>query len=238
MPPKPPPRTKERPSITPDFEPELPRQGNFEGTMDADPIPDDTTARIAPRIGISSSSVSTPGPVASPFVRGAGTQTKPASLPPPLNRQPGNDDRVRIHVKRVGPIKVALPAYQTALAAGMDLVAAIDGPLTIAPLARVLVPTGIAIALPPGFEAQIRPRSGLAWSRGLTILNSPGTVDADYRGEIKVLLVNLGQDEAEVLPGERIAQMVVARHSRAEMILVEALEETARGSGGYGSTGV
>lgn len=206
--------------------------------MDADPIPDDTTARIAPRIGVSSSSVSTPHPVVSPFMRGAGTQTKPASLPPPLNRHPANDDRVRIHVKRVGPIKVALPAYQTAMAAGMDLVAAIDGPLTIAPLARVLVPTGIAIALPPGYEAQVRPRSGLAWSRGLTILNSPGTVDADYRGEIKVLLVNLGQDEAEVLPGERIAQMVVARHSRAELILVEALEETARGSGGYGSTGV
>ncbi|MGZ3417505.1 MAG: dUTP diphosphatase [Polyangiales bacterium] len=159
-------------------------------------------------------------------------------MPPPLNRQVGNEDRVRIHVKRVGQIKVALPAYQTALAAGMDLVAAIDGPLTIAPLARVLVPTGIAIALPPGYEAQIRPRSGLAWSRGLTILNSPGTVDADYRGEIKVLLVNLGQDEAEVLPGERIAQMVIARHSRGEMILVEALDDTARGSGGYGSTGV
>jgi dUTP pyrophosphatase len=119
----------------------------------------------------------------------------------------------------------------------MDLVAAIDGPLTIAPLARVLVPTGIAIALPAGFEGQVRPRSGLAWSRGLTILNSPGTIDADYRGEIKVLLVNLGSDAADVLPGERIAQLVIARHARAELKLVEALDETKRGAGGYGSTG-
>jgi dUTP pyrophosphatase len=134
-------------------------------------------------------------------------------------------------------LTLPLPAYQTPLAAGMDLVAAIDGPLTIAPLARVLVPTGIAMALPPGFEAQVRPRSGLAWSRGLTILNSPGTIDADYRGEIKVLLVNLGTDSADVMPGERIAQLVVARHAHAELRVVEALDDTPRGSGGYGSTG-
>jgi dUTP pyrophosphatase len=232
MPPKPPKRTR---SITPDFEERADRE-DLDCTIDADPIPDDTTARIAPRLG--TGGLSTPLPMPSPFGKGAGTQTKPASLPPPLNKQQANDDRVRIHVKRVGPIRVALPAYQTALAAGMDLVAAIDGPLTIAPLARVLVPTGIAIALPPGYEAQVRPRSGLAWSRGLTILNTPGTVDADYRGEIKVLLVNLGPDEAEVLPQERIAQMVIARHARAELVLVEALDDTARGSGGYGSTGI
>lgn len=203
--------------------------------MDADPIPDDTTARIAPRIG---TTTATPAPMPSPFRRGAGTQARPASLPPPLPGTVANDDRVRIAVKRVGPIKVALPEYQTPLAAGMDLVAAIDAPLNIAPLARVLVPTGIAIALPPGYEAQVRPRSGLAWSRGLTILNSPGTVDADYRGEIKVLLVNLGGDDAEVNPGERIAQLVIARHARAELIVVEALDDTQRGGGGYGSTGV
>jgi dUTP pyrophosphatase len=216
------------PSITPDFDAQPPP--DTERTMDVDPIPDDTTARIAPRIG---------GAPIKPFDKGAGTQTRPASIPPPLpNASPANVDVVRVHVKRVGQVKVALPAYQTTLAAGMDLVAAIDGPLTIAPLARVLVPTGIAIALPAGFEAQVRPRSGLAWSRGLTILNSPGTVDADYRGEIKVLLVNLGGDDAEVLPGERIAQMVISRHSRAELVLVDTLDDTARGAGGYGSTGV
>jgi dUTP pyrophosphatase len=144
---------------------------------------------------------------------------------------------VSIRITRVGAIKLPLPAYQTALAAGMDLSAAIEGPLTIAPLARVLVPTGIAIELPPGFEAQVRPRSGLAWSRGLTILNAPGTIDADYRGEIKVLLVNLGSAEVTVDPGERIAQMIIAQHARGVFELVDALEPTARGAGGYGSTG-
>ncbi len=141
-------------------------------------------------------------------------------------------------MRRIGTVRVPLPEYQTDLAAGMDLVAAIEGPLTIAPFARVLVPTGIAMALPPGYEGQVRPRSGLAWSRGLTILNAPGTIDADYRGEIKVLLVNFSSDNAEVLPGERIAQLVVARHERIDLQLVESLDDTHRGSGGYGSTGV
>jgi len=232
-PPKPPPRPTRsapppRPSITPEFEPPRPP---LDETLDADPLPDDTTARIAPKLGTEQ------GGIAAPFRPvGAATPTRP--VPPPLpNASPPNDDRVVVHVRRVGQVRVPLPAYQTALAAGMDLVAAIDGPLTIAPLARVLVPTGIAIALPAGFEAQVRPRSGLAWSRGLTILNAPGTIDADYRGEIKVLLVNLGSDAADVMPGERIAQLVIARHARAELKLVEALDDTARGAGGYGSTG-
>ncbi len=210
--------------------------------MEAEPVGDDTTMRLAPRLGteagLALGRADAPGrrPLVPPR---ASSQARPGSMPPPLpGRSATNDDRVVVNVKRVGPIKVPLPEYQTALAAGMDLVAAIDAPLTIAPLARVLVPTGIAIALPAGYEAQVRPRSGLAWSRGLTILNAPGTVDADYRGEIKVLLVNLGTDAAEVLPGERIAQMVIARHARAELVVVEALDETKRGTGGYGSTGV
>ncbi len=154
-------------------------------------------------------------------------------MPPPQR----GAERVTVPIKRLGHEKYPLPAYQTPLAAGLDLHAAIDGPLTIAPSARVLVPTGIAVALPPGFEGQVRPRSGLAWSRGLTVLNAPGTVDADYRGEIKVLLVNLSTDEAIIEPGERIAQMVVARHARAELVQVDELDDTSRGAGGYGSTG-
>ena len=157
----------------------------------------------------------------------------PAALPP---RAPV--EGVVVSITRVGPDRGnPLPAYQSELAAGMDLHASIDAPLSIAPNARVLVPTGIAIALPPGFEGQVRPRSGLAWSRGITILNAPGTIDADYRGEIKVLLVNLGQAEVQIAPGERIAQLVVARHARAELMVVETLDDTKRGGGGYGSTG-
>lgn len=226
---------REPPPITPDFEGSRPLADE---TMDIDPAPDDTTARIAPKLG-TESGMATPPPASSPLLpRGPSTQARPGSLPPPLpTTSPPNDDRVVVNVRRVGPIRVPLPTYHTPLAAGMDLVAAIEGPLTIAPLARVLVPTGIAIALPPGFEAQVRPRSGLAWSRGLTILNTPGTVDADYRGEIKVLLVNFSTDCADVMPGERIAQLVVSRHARAELRLVEALDDTKRGSGGYGSTG-
>ncbi len=204
--------------------------------MDADPLPDDTTSRIAPRFG-PDTGAATPLARPSPFLRGVGTQTQPEKELEASTTAAPNIDNVVVHVRRVGQVKVALPQYQTPLAAGMDLVAAIDGPLTIAPLARVLVPTGIAIALPPGYEGQVRPRSGLAWSRGLTILNSPGTIDADYRGEIKVLMVNLGSDAADVMPGERIAQLVVSRHSHAELRIVEALDDTARGSGGYGSTG-
>lgn len=200
--------------------------------MDAEPVPDDTTARIAPRMG-TESGLATPGPRMSPFTR----NNHPQPMLEASTVSAPNKDHVVVAVRRVGQVKVPLPAYQTPLAAGMDLTAAIDGPLTIAPLARVLVPTGIAIALPPGFEGQVRPRSGLAWSRGLTILNAPGTIDADYRGEIKVLLVNLGAEAADVMPGERIGQIVISRHAHAELKLVEALDDTARGSGGYGSTG-
>ncbi len=146
-------------------------------------------------------------------------------------------ESVRVALRHLGTDRAQIPAYQTPLAAGMDLVAAIDGPLNIAAGARVLVPTGIAIALPPGFEAQVRPRSGLAWSRGVTVLNAPGTIDADYRGEIKVLLVNLSSEPVTIQPGERIAQMIVARHARAELHVVSALDDTERGGGGYGSTG-
>lgn len=132
-----------------------------------------------------------------------------------------------------------LPSYQTALAAGMDLMAAVpaEAPMTIAPGARALVPTGLAIALPPGIEAQVRARSGLAVRHGLTVLNAPGTIDADYRGEIQVLLVNLGAESVEISRGMRIAQLVVAALARAEFREVASLDETARGSGGFGSTG-
>jgi dUTP pyrophosphatase len=132
-----------------------------------------------------------------------------------------------------------LPSYQSALAAGLDLIAAVptDETLTIAPGARTLVPTGIAIALPAGFEAQVRPRSGLAVKHGLTVLNSPGTIDADYRGEIQVLLVNLGSESVRIARGMRIAQMVIATITRATLIETYSLEKTDRGSKGFGSTG-
>jgi dUTP pyrophosphatase len=132
-----------------------------------------------------------------------------------------------------------LPSYQSALAAGLDLVAAVpaDAPLTLAPGQRALIPTGIAIALPPGAEAQVRPRSGLAVRHGLTVLNAPGTIDADYRGELQVLLVNLGADAVAVARGMRIAQLVVATVARAQLNEVSTLDETPRGSGGFGSTG-
>ena len=130
-----------------------------------------------------------------------------------------------------------LPSYATALSAGMDLRASLDAPITLGPLERALVPTGLFIALPPGFEAQVRPRSGLAAKHGITVLNTPGTIDADYRGEIKVILVNLSNTPFEIVPGERIAQMVVARHERVEWEEADSLDETARGAGGFGSTG-
>jgi dUTP pyrophosphatase len=132
-----------------------------------------------------------------------------------------------------------LPSYQSALAAGMDLMAAVptDAPLTIARGARALVPTGLAIALPPGSEAQVRPRSGLAVRHGLTVLNAPGTIDADYRGEVQVLLVNLGDESVSISRGMRIAQLVIAAVARAELSEVVSLDETARGTGGFGSTG-
>ena len=134
---------------------------------------------------------------------------------------------------------LALPAYETAGSAGMDLRAAVaeDAPVTLAPGARALVPTGLKIALEPGFEAQVRPRSGLALKHGLTCLNTPGTIDSDYRGEVGVILVNLGQEPFVIRRGERIAQMVIARHEQARIAEVDSLDETARGAGGFGSTG-
>lgn len=131
-----------------------------------------------------------------------------------------------------------MPKYATDLSAGMDLEAAIDAPITLQPGERQLIATGLSIALPEGFEAQIRPRSGLAFKNGVTVLNSPGTIDADYRGEVKVILANLGTEAFTVERGMRVAQMVVAAYSRVEWNVVETLDETARGAGGFGSTGV
>ena len=132
-----------------------------------------------------------------------------------------------------------LPAYETAGSAGMDLRAAVpeDQPMTLAPGQRALVPTGLKIALPLGYEAQVRARSGLALKHGITCLNTPGTIDSDYRGEVKVILANLSAEPFEVVRGERIAQLVIARHERADWLEVEALDDTARGAGGFGSTG-
>jgi dUTP pyrophosphatase len=134
---------------------------------------------------------------------------------------------------------LALPSYHSALAAGMDLLAAVpaDTPLVIAPGSRALVPTGIAMALPPGSEGQIRPRSGLAARHGLTVLNAPGTIDGDYRGEVQVLLVNHGNESVEITRGMRIAQLVIAVVARVELCEVTSLDETTRGGGGFGSTG-
>lgn len=131
-----------------------------------------------------------------------------------------------------------MPAYATPQSAGMDLRANIEEPIIIKPLERKLIGTGLHIALPEGYEAQIRPRSGLALKHGLTVLNSPGTVDADYRGEIMVLLINLSDKDFVVNDGERIAQMVIAKHEQGDFIEVEVLDETERGEGGYGHTGV
>ena len=131
-----------------------------------------------------------------------------------------------------------LPQYATEQSAGMDLRANLDAPVTLKPLERRLIPTGLHIALPVGFEAQVRPRSGLALKKGITVLNTPGTIDADYRGEIGVVLINLSQEEFVVNDGERIAQMVIARHEKADFIEVKVLDETERGEGGYGHTGV
>jgi len=130
-----------------------------------------------------------------------------------------------------------LPRYEPAGAAGMDLMAAVSDTLTLAPSERAAVPTGLAVAIPEGYEAQVRPRSGLAFRHGLTILNAPGTIDSDYRGEIKVLLINLGADPVRIERGMRIAQMVLAPVCRASLDLVHTLDETGRGDGGFGSTG-
>ncbi|HRD37996.1 MAG TPA: dUTP diphosphatase [Bacteroidia bacterium] len=140
-------------------------------------------------------------------------------------------------VKVVNQSKHPLPEYATDHSAGMDLRANLDSPIVLKPLERALIPTGLFIELPQGHEAQIRPRSGLAFKNGLTVLNSPGTIDADYRGEVKVLLVNLSNNEFTVNDGERIAQMVIARHETIEWYAVLQLEETKRGAGGFGHTG-
>lgn len=131
----------------------------------------------------------------------------------------------------------ALPAYATVLSAGLDLRANIDAPIVLEPLQRALVPTGLFMALPAGVEAQVRPRSGLAIKHGITVLNSPGTIDADYRGEVCVILVNLSSEPFTINDGERIAQMVVARHEQVEWLPTETLEETERGAGGFGHSG-
>ncbi|MBQ7419174.1 MAG: dUTP diphosphatase [Prevotella sp.] len=143
-----------------------------------------------------------------------------------------------IQIKVVNRGHQQLPAYATPQSAGMDLRANIESPIVLQPMERRLIPTGLHIALPEGYEAQIRPRSGLALKHGLTVLNSPGTIDADYRGEIGVLLINLSQEEFVINDGERIAQMVIARHEQADFVVVEELDQTERGEGGYGHTGV
>lgn len=143
-----------------------------------------------------------------------------------------------ITVKIINKSHHPLPAYATPQSAGMDLRANIDSPITLHPMERRLIGTGLYIALPEGFEAQIRPRSGLALKHGLTVLNTPGTIDADYRGELMVLLVNFSTEDFVVNDGERIAQMVIARHEQADLELVTELDDTERGAGGYGHTGV
>lgn len=140
-------------------------------------------------------------------------------------------------IKVINKSKHELPNYATGAAAGMDLRANIDSPIILKSLERTLVATGLFIELPVGYEAQIRPRSGLAFKNGLTVLNSPGTIDADYRGEIKVILVNLSKEDFTINDGERVAQMVIAKHEQAEWQEVQVLEESSRGEGGFGSTG-
>ncbi len=145
-----------------------------------------------------------------------------------------------VQVVRLHPVRDAdlpLPAYQTAGAAGADLCAAIAEPLTLQPLQRVLVPTGLALAIPAGFEGQVRPRSGIAVKRGLTVPNAPGTIDSDYRGELFVALVNLDPQPQTIVRGERIAQLVIAPVVQAQFAVVDALDSTDRGTGGFGSTG-
>jgi dUTP pyrophosphatase len=151
--------------------------------------------------------------------------------------RPTKAEQLDVLVQRVGPVEVPLPRYQSEGAAGMDLQAALKEPITLRPLERRTIPTGLAMAIPPGWEGQVRPRSGLAAKRGVTVINSPGTVDSDYRGELQVALVNLSGEPVTIEPLERIAQIVFARHGVATLRVVDALDETARGAGGYGSTG-
>jgi dUTP pyrophosphatase len=151
--------------------------------------------------------------------------------------QDAGERRPRVQIKRLRP-DAQLPRYMTDGAAGLDLAAALDAPLTLLPGERKLVPTGLAMAIPPGWEGQVRPRSGLAAKHGVTCLNAPGTIDADYRGEVKVLLVNHGAEPFVVQSGERVAQLVIAEVARAELVAVDELGDTVRGEGGFGSTGV
>ena len=144
----------------------------------------------------------------------------------------------KMEIKVINKGHQPLPQYATPQSAGMDLRANLDAPVTLRPMERRIIPTGLYIALPAGYEAQVRPRSGLALKKGITVLNSPGTIDADYRGEIGVLLINLSQEDFIVNDGERIAQMVIARHEQGEFVTVDMLDETERGAGGYGHTGV
>ena len=157
-----------------------------------------------------------------------------------VTRDVGHAAVVTLEVLRLRPERDAdlpLPRYMTEGAAGLDVCAALEAPLTLSPLGRALVPTGLALAVPRGYEVQVRPRSGLAARHGVTVLNTPGTIDADYRGEVQVLLVNLGAAPVTLGRGERIAQLVVAPVVQARVILVEVLSETARGAGGFGHTG-
>jgi len=144
---------------------------------------------------------------------------------------------MEVQINVVNTSRHSLPQYETLMSAGMDVRAKLDEPLTIKPLGRALVPTGLFISLPEGYEMQIRPRSGLAAKNGITVLNAPGTIDADYRGEIKVILANLSDSEFVINDGDRIAQMIVARHERAIWNEVQKLDETQRGAGGFGHTG-
>ncbi|MFH1090535.1 MAG: dUTP diphosphatase [Pseudomonadota bacterium] len=149
-------------------------------------------------------------------------------------------DKVKICVLRVRPEQDAdlpLPEYMTEHSAGLDLRAAVTEPLVLTPGQIALVPTGLAMALPPGFEAQIRPRSGLAYKKGVTLINAPGTIDSDYRGEIALAVINLGREEATIRRGDRVAQMIVSRVWRVELELVDSLDRTPRGAGGFGHTG-
>ncbi|MCG2460931.1 dUTP diphosphatase [Flavobacteriaceae bacterium F89] len=142
-----------------------------------------------------------------------------------------------MNIKIINRSSHALPQYETGASAGMDLRANISEPITLNPLGRAIIKTGLFLELPIGYEAQVRPRSGLAAKNGITVLNSPGTIDADYRGEIGVILVNLSNDSFTVTNGERVAQLIIAKHERAEWSEVEELSETSRGAGGFGSTG-
>ena len=143
-----------------------------------------------------------------------------------------------MNIQIINKSKHPLPAYATELSAGMDLLANLSEPISLQPMQRCLVPTGLYIALPAGYEAQVRPRSGLAIKKGITVLNSPGTIDADYRGEICIILINLSSETFVIEDGERIAQMVIARHEQPTLLEVEVLDETERGTGGFGHTGV